>query len=134
VSFDEAPLPALTDTTGAYPLDVDGDGMIDIAVRRVGPDVLLRGTGACGFVEATADLGLVPTDAWTTAFAATWEDGNALPTLAFGHYVDRFDPEGPFEACDTSDLYRPEGRRYGAAETIAPGYCALSMLITDWRR
>ena len=42
-----APLPSpvtdLTDVTGAYPLDVDGDEHTDLAVLRVGEDVLLRG-------------------------------------------------------------------------------------------
>ncbi|HET8777043.1 MAG TPA: VCBS repeat-containing protein, partial [Candidatus Limnocylindria bacterium] len=33
----------LTAVTGAYPLDIDGDGVEDLAVLRVGEDVLLRG-------------------------------------------------------------------------------------------
>ena len=126
--------PEVTETTGAYPLDIDGDGVLDLAVLRVGPDMLLRGGPDCRFTDATAQWGLAPRDAWTVAFSATWELGQATPTLAFGHYVDRADPDGPFEACDTSDLYRPTPTGYGAAEVIAPGFCALSMLISDWRR
>lgn len=134
IRFTAGVLPELTHVTGAYPLDIDGDGRLDLAVLRVGPDLLLRGGPGCSFADASVDWGLHPRDAWTTAFTATWEKGQDLPTLTFGHYVDRADPEGPFEACDTSDLYRPEGRRYGNAEVIAPGFCALSMLISDWRR
>jgi len=58
--------------------------------------------------------------------------GRAGP--AHAGYVDRADPDGPFEACDSHDIYRPEGAGYGTAEVIEPGYCALSMLISDWRR
>ncbi|OYX44621.1 MAG: hypothetical protein B7Z02_04760 [Rhodobacterales bacterium 32-67-9] len=134
IHFIEGALPPLTHVTGAYPLDIDGDGLLDLAVLRVGPDLLLRGGPDCAFRDASDDWGFHPRDAWTTAFSATWERGQDFPTLAFGHYVDRADPEGPFEACDTSDLFRPTGRGYGAAEVIAPGYCALSMLITDWQR
>lgn len=132
--FAEGGIQELTHVTGAYPLDIDGDGRLDLAVLRVGYDLLLRGGPGCTFTDASGDWGFHPRDTWTTAFTATWERGQAFPTLAFGHYVDRSDPDGPFEACDSSDLYRPAGRRYGMPEIIAPGFCALSMLITDWRR
>lgn len=72
-------------------------------------------------------------DKWSTAFSATWESTNTLPTLAFGHYVDRKNPDGPFEACDTNLLLRPNGETY-SAKTLAPGYCPLSMLFSDWSR
>ena len=123
-----------TGVTGAYPLDIDGDGALDIALLRVGPNRLLKGDGQCGFVDATDTWGLEPGDAWTTAFSATWEPGRARPTLAFGNYVDRSDPEGPFGACDANDLHRAEGRTYGSPTRLDPGYCALSMLISDWLR
>ncbi|WP_306133216.1 CRTAC1 family protein [Roseivivax marinus] len=136
LAFDTADLAPLTGVTGAYPLDIDSDGALDLAVLRVGPNVLLKGDGACGFTDATAEWGLAPGDDWTTAFSATWEAGATLPTLAFGNYVDRDDPEGPFEACDENALVRPRvnGTGYGAPEPIAPGWCALSMLISDWQR
>lgn len=124
---------ALTGVTGAYPLDIDGDGQLDLAILRVGPDVLMRGLGNCDFAPFEA-LGFVSGDHWTTAFSATWEPGETLPTLAFGTYVDRNDPEGPFEACDDTLLYRPQGRSYGPPRQLAPGYCALSMLFSDWGR
>ncbi|MCW3781484.1 CRTAC1 family protein [Defluviimonas salinarum] len=134
ITFSKGALAEMTGVTGAYPLDIDGDGWLDLAVLRVGTDQLLRGAPDCRFTDATADWGLAPRDAWTTAFSATWEPGQDLPTLAFGHYVDRANPEGPFGACNTSDLYRPNGHHYGLPEVIAPGFCALSMLISDWRR
>lgn len=125
---------AMTGVTGAYPLDIDGDGVLDLAVLRVGADRLMRGTGECGFEPFGAALGFVSDDRWTTAFSATWEVGQNLPTLAFGTYVDRSDPDGPFEACDAALLYRPDGASYGPPLRLEPGYCALSMLFSDWQR
>ena len=125
---------ALTGVTGAYPLDIDGDGILDLAVLRVGEDKLLRGLGSCAFEPFDADLGFVSGDHWTTAFSATWEKGRDLPTLAFGTYVDRANPDGPFEACDATLLYRPEGETYGPPVLLEPGFCALSMLFSDWNR
>ncbi|SFJ41279.1 CRTAC1 family protein [Jannaschia pohangensis] len=127
MAFTAAPFPQITDATGVYALDLDADGAQDLVVLRVGPDVTLRGDGACGF--AVHDFGLPEQDAWTTAFSATWE-GDDRPTLAFGHYVDRSDPDGPFEACDTNLLLRPEGEGY-AATILDPGFCALSILFSD---
>lgn len=120
--------------TGAYPLDIDGDGILDLAVLRVGQDRLLRGLGNCAFEAFDPALGFASGDHWTTAFSATWEAGQSLPTLAFGTYVDRSDPEGPFEACDDTLLYRPTGASYGPAFRLTPGFCALSMLFSDWNR
>ena len=134
IRFDLGAEPVLTGVTGAYPLDIDSDGHMDLAVLRVGPNRILRGLGDCRFEDATEALGLPLRDAWTTAFTATWEAGQTLPTLFFGNYVDRADPDGPFEACDSSELIRPNGRVYGETETISPGYCTLSALISDWQR
>ncbi len=134
LAFTEGAAPRLTRVTGAHPLDIDGDGHLDLAVLRVGPNLLLRGDGACGFTDASAEWGFQGGDAWSTAFSATWEDGQARPTLAIGNYVDLRDPDGPFGACDTNELHRPEGTRYGAPVALAPGFCALSMLFSDWRR
>lgn len=125
---------ALTGVTGAWPLDFDDDGHADLAVMRVGENRLLRGLGACRFEDAGEALGFHAGDRWSTAFSATWEPGQALPTLAIGNYVDRAAPDGPFGACDTNELHRPDGLRYGAALTLAPGFCALSMLFSDWNR
>ncbi len=124
---------ALTGVTGAYPLDIDGDGHLDLAVLRVGENRLLRGGENCTFTPFD-DLGFDSGDRWTTAFSATWEPGYDLPTLAFGNYVDRTDPDGPFRACDVNRLYRPDGARYGPPQDLTPGFCPLSMLFTDWDR
>ncbi|MGR3572517.1 CRTAC1 family protein, partial [Brevirhabdus sp.] len=125
---------AITHVTGAYPLDIDGDGRLDLAVLRVGSDRLLRGLGGCRFEEASKDWGFRSGDAWTTAFSATWRPGDARPTLAFGSYVDRADPKGPFGTCDDNRLYRPTARGYAPPVLLTPGYCALSMLFSDWQR
>ena len=42
----------LTAVTGAYPLDIDSDGKIDLVVLRRGGDVVLRGLGGCRFEPA----------------------------------------------------------------------------------
>lgn len=135
VQFDDITPTALrqTEVIGAYPLDIDSDGFMDIAVLRVGENVLLRGAQNCAF-EPFSGLGFQSSDRWTTAFSATWETGQALPMLAFGNYVDRSDPAGPFQACDSHDLYRPSGNIYGAPYALTPGYCTLSMLFSDWGR
>jgi enediyne biosynthesis protein E4 len=125
---------ALTGVTGAYPLDVDSDGRLDLAVLRVGRNRLMAGGAACRFHDASEALRFDGGDHWTTAFSATWENGNALPTLAFGNYVDRDDPDGPFGACDVNELHRPGPEGYGAPLILAPGFCPLSMLFSDWNR
>ncbi|MBJ3763089.1 CRTAC1 family protein [Maribius pontilimi] len=134
IAFEPVPIGPRTGVTGAYPLDLDGDENIDLFVLRNGVNRALLGNGDCTFTDGTAALGLPQDSAWTTAFSATWEDGQARPTLAIGNYVDADDPDGPFGTCDDSWLIRPEGDRYGAAEPIAPSFCPLSMLISDWRR
>ena len=126
--FERGEFPVITGASGVYALDLDGDGAMDLVVLRVGPNLTLKGDGACGF--AVYDFGVTPGDAWTTAFSAIWEAGRTRPTLAFGNYVDRQDPDGPFQACDDNLLLRPEAEGY--AETIlTPGFCALSILFSD---
>ncbi len=127
-------IPVLTNVTGAYPIDIDSDGNVDLMVLRVGENRILRGDGACGFSDATHSWGFKTGARWSTAFSATWEDGQSWPTLAIGNYVDRSDPDGPFEACDANLIYRPKGREYSDPVHLTPGYCALSMLFSDWTR
>ena len=128
------PLDGITGITGAYPLDIDSDGAMDLFVLRVGPNIALRGHGDCTFTDATDLWGIAPGDAWSTAFSATWEAGQTLPTLAIGNYVDRADPAGPFGTCDDNVLLRPQDNRYGQPIPLAPGFCTLSALFTDWAR
>lgn len=124
-----SPITDLTAVTGAYPLDVDSDGQVDLVVLRREGDVVLRGLGGCQFEPAGPQLGIDLRPGWTTAFSATWEGTSALPTLAFGRYLvpgqDR---------CDDSWLVRPDasGSRYGQPAALTPGYCTLSMLFSDW--
>ncbi len=134
LAFSIGAFPEITGTTGAYPLDIDSDGHLDLAVLRVGPNLLLKGGSDCAFTDTTAEWGFVTDDRWTTAFSATWEPGRDWPTLAIGNYVDRADPDGPFEACDANELHRPTGQGYGAVHLLEPGFCALSMLFSDWSR
>ena len=121
----------LMQVTGAYPLDVDSDGLTDLMVLRHGGggNLLLRGRGDCAFEDATATLGLQPGDAWTVAFSATWEAGTTLPTLAFGRYL-----RDDTHECDGNQLVRAAGDRYGTPLPLDPGYCSLSMLFSDWDR
>lgn len=119
--------------TGAYPLDIDSDGRLDLVLLRAGENILMRGLPNCGF-ETFTSLGFSSPRRWTTAFSATWEQGHSLPTMAFGNYVDRLDPKGPFRACDVNALYRSQGPEYDAPVILEPGHCALSMLFSDWGR
>lgn len=123
-----------TGVTGAWPLDIDGDGWLDLAVMRRGANRLLRGGPDCRFTDATEAWGFDAGDRWSTAFSATWEPGRAGPTLAVGNYVDLKNPDGPFFACDVNELHRWDGTRFAPVEVIEPGWCALSMLISDWKR
>ncbi len=127
-------IPSIQGATGAYPIDINGDGYVDLAVLRVGENRLLMGDGTCAFTDGNEDWRFQSGDHWTTAFSATWEAGQNWPTLAFGNYVDRFDPEGPFERCDVNTLYRPDTDGYGTPTRLEPGFCALSMLFSDWQR
>lgn len=124
---------AITGVTGAYPLDVDSDGLMDLMVLRVGDNQLLKGQGDCAFTQFTGP-DLSKTGDWTTAFSATWEANQKLPTLAFGNYVNRADPKGPFQACAANTMMRPDGDTYGTTTELTPGFCALSMLFLDWGR
>lgn len=123
--FTAGSFPTLTDATGAYPLDIDGDGHLDLFILRAGPDVVLRGGPDCAFQDVTEAWGLPQEDRWSTAFTAWWEGDR--PTLAIGHYVDRTDPDGPFEACDSNMLLVPDNTGW-QPRTLEPGFCALSML------
>ncbi len=125
--------------TGAYPLDIDNDGLMDLALLRVGRNRLLRGLGDCKFDHASDELKLLTDSSWTTAFSATFEPALPYPTLVFGNYVDRRAPGSPWGTCADHQLYRPTDNRdspsiYTDAMALSPGHCTLSMLFTDWNR
>ena len=125
----------LKNVTGFYPLDIDGDGIMDLVVLRVGEIVLLRGKGACQFERANELWKFNGGNAWWTSFSATWEKGNQWPTLAFGAYIDPAQETNPWGSCTANQLYRPnEEGGYRAPLPLTPSYCALSMLFTDWDR
>jgi enediyne biosynthesis protein E4 len=118
--------------TGAYPIDIDSDGITDLVLLRVGENVVMRGLGDCRFARANEDWGFDGGDAWSTAFAAMWEDGAALPTLAIGNYINQREEAYPWGSCTDNWLHRPEGDRFAAPVALTPSHCALSILFTDW--
>lgn len=124
--FADGALDDLTGVTGAYPLDIDADGVMDLFVLRVGQNRLLMGEGNCAF--ALSD-DLPSDDGWSTAFTAWWED-DGKPVLAVGNYVDRADPDGPFGACDDNAILRPAATGYQSSP-LTPGFCPLSMLAAN---
>jgi hypothetical protein len=130
------PVTDLAGVTGAYPLDIDGDGTVDLAVLRSGENVVLRGLGDCRFERANEAWGIDGGDELTVAFSATWEGAAALPTLAFGNYVDVEARGEGATACSDSSLLRPAEAAVGYSPpiTLAPGYCTLSILFSDWDR
>ena len=135
------PIPSQTTdlrrVTGAYPIDIDGDDIEDLAVLRLGENVLLRGLGACAFEDANEAWGYDGGgDAWTTAFSATWESPDGLPTMAFGNYLVPDSVEDGSYVCDDHELVRPaaDATSYDSPTTLSPGLCTLSMLFSDWDR
>ncbi|MBW6417270.1 CRTAC1 family protein [Celeribacter sp. PS-C1] len=133
LSFAPGEIMEITGVTGAYPLDIDSNGVTDLAVLRVGENLLLRGVGDCAFERANEDWRFDGGDRWTTAFAAGWEGRAPRPTLFFGNYVDRDNPDGPFEACDVNELHRPVAGGY-EKNVLSPGFCTLSALISKGAR
>ena len=55
-NFIKSNIPDLFDTTGAYPIDINADGHIDLFVLRIGPNVVLKGNANCEFVDATNEF------------------------------------------------------------------------------
>jgi hypothetical protein len=129
----ESPVTDLTGVMGAYPIDLQGRGLTDLVVLRTGETVLLRGLGDCRFEQASADLGFDGSGPPTTAFSATWEAGQSLPTLALGRYEDAASND-PHHLCFDNLLFRPSGTHYGDPVPLRPAWCALSMLFSDWDR
>lgn len=139
LSFAKTPSSAdLPSVSGAYPINIDGDELPDLVILRVGENVLMRGLGNCQFERANEAWGFDGGNAWSTAFAAMWEGGNLLPTLAIGNYIDRAQEAFPWGNCTDNWLHRPQndqgGDTYAKPLPLTPSFCALSMLFTDWNR
>lgn len=128
----------LTQVVGAYPIDIDSDGIMDLVLLRSGESIAMHGLGGCKFERANEKWHFTGGDLWWTAFSATWEHGASWPTLAMGSYISithsiDIDPWG---SCTGSVLMRPDakGTGFGDAAALKPSFCPLSMLFTDWNR
>ena len=97
----------LDKVSGAYPLDVDGNGVTDVVLLRVGENVVMRGLGGCKFERANEAWGFTGGDSWWTSLAATWEKGADWPTIAVGSYIDRKEEISPWGSCTDNWLLRP---------------------------
>lgn len=124
----------LDKVAGTYPLDIDSDGHMDLVLLRVGENVVMRGLGDCKFERANEAWGFAGGDAWSTAFAATWEKGTTWPTLAIGNYINRTEEISPWGSCTDNWLHRPGDKKFAAPLPLKPSFCALSMLFTDWNK
>jgi len=128
----------LPQVVGAYPIDIDSDGIMDLVLLRSGESVAMHGLGDCKFERANEKWHFTGGDLWWTAFSATWEHGAAWPTLAMGSYISithSIDTD-PWGSCTGSVLQRPNdaGTGFGDAAALKPSFCPLSMLFTDWNR
>jgi hypothetical protein len=128
------PATDLAGVNGAYPIDIDGDGLTDLIVLRNGENVLLRGLGGCRFERANERWGFDGGSSATTAFSAMWEAGASLPTLAFGKYLNPASND-PHHLCFDNEIVRPAtASTFGKPVPLKPSWCALSMLFSDWNR
>jgi len=122
---------------GAYPINIDNDEHMDLVVLRLGENLVLKGIGDCNFTKANSDWQFAGGRAWTAAFAGTWEKESTYPSLAFGNYVDRSAPGTPWGTCEPNTFMRSAADNdpnYSDPRALDPGYCALSMLFTDWNK
>jgi len=135
---DEQSVLSIDKVLGSYPIDIDNDGHLDLVTLRVGENQIFKGGPDCQFTKANAGWNFHGGNAWSTAFSATFENGQDFPTLAVGNYVDRTAPGSPWGTCSDNELHRPsndnENPNYTDPLPLSPGYCALSLLFTDWNK
>ena len=118
---------------GAYPLDVDGDRRTDLVVLRVGESLLLRGLGRLPVRARERGVRVRRRrTAMPTAFSATWESRRtahvAIGATSRSSEGRPTDVRGQPCWCDRRRAAVCPGDR------PATGYCALSMLFSDWDR
>jgi enediyne biosynthesis protein E4 len=130
----------LDKVSGAYPLDIDADGNVDLVLLRVGENKVMRGLGNCKFEVANKRWNFDGGDAWSVSYAATFEKGASWPSIAIGNYINPKEELSPWGSCTDNWLHRARIDQkkppFAFAKPIAltPSYCALSMLFTDWDR
>ena len=123
---------------GSYAIDIDGDGIKDVVLLRLGENMVMRGKGQCRFERANEMWNFDGGKAWSASMAATWERGSDWPTIAIGNYIDPDADMEPWGSCTDNWLHRPDAatpqRKFANPLPLKPSYCALSMLFTDWNR
>ncbi len=124
----------VSSVTGAYPINIDSDEYVDVVLLRVGENLVMKGKGNCKFEQANASWNFDGGDAWSAAFAATWEKGESWPTLAIGNYINREEELSPWGSCTDNWLHRGSKDKFEKPLTLSPSFCALSMMFTDWNR
>jgi hypothetical protein len=123
-----------TAVLGAYAIDINNDSISDVVLLRQGENLVMQGLGNCKFKRANEDWGFDGGNAWSSAFAATWEKGQNWPTLAVGNYIDVAEEMFPWGSCTDNWLHRPDGEKFSPPAPLKPSFCALSMLFSDWNR
>ena len=103
------PATDLTAVTGAYPLDIDGDGKVDlVGAPRSAAWTCCAASAAAGSRTANAAWAFDGGTGWTTAFSATWEGSATLPTLAVRQLRQLDAPASRPTRAPTTRCYRPD--------------------------
>jgi len=82
-------IPSLMQPSGAYPIDFDGNGVIDLLVVDTvfQPSKLYRQVGDFSFTDVTASSGIVTEGRLTKGCAIADYDGNGYPDIYMCNYV-----------------------------------------------
>ena len=111
---------------------------MDLFVLRVGENLLLKGGPDCTFTLANKEWGFDGDAGWTTSFAAEWEKGAEVPDArrsAITSTATRRARPGALARTIRCSARSPATSPTIRSRTpLAPGFCALSMLFTDWNR